>query len=129
MEQTKYSVMEQFAFESARKILRPELFNRLTETIVFRPLSQDTQIAILKQALDAKLAHIEPKFGKLVIEEKSVNAHLLRKCFSQTGGARQLTKELDRQINNAVLPWAMSQLLPVEGKFYCDAKNNQLELR
>jgi ATP-dependent Clp protease ATP-binding subunit ClpA len=129
MEQTTYSVMESFAYDQARKILRPELFNRLTETIVFRPLSQETQISILKQALDAKLAYIEPKLGKLSIEEKSVNAHLLRKCFTQAEGARGLKKELDRQINNAVLPWAMSQLLPTEGKFYSDLKNNRLELR
>ena len=51
METTQYSRMESFAFEQARKVLRPELFNRLTETIVFRPLSQKVQIDILKEML------------------------------------------------------------------------------
>ena len=128
MEQTKYSVMEQFAFESARKILRPELFNRLSEVIVFRPLSIETQIAILDQALQDKLRFLEPRLGKLSIGER-VQAHLLRKCFTQTGGARRLREELNRQLNIAVLPWAFEGKLPVEGRFYTDPKLDQLELR
>ena len=128
MEQTKYSVMEQFAFESARKMLRPELFNRLSEVIVFRPLSIETQIAILDQALQDKLRFLEPRLGKLSIGER-VQAHLLRKCFTQTGGARRLREELNRQLNIAVLPWAFEGKLPVEGRFYTDPKRDQLELR
>ena len=55
METTQYARMESFAFEQARKVLRPELFNRLTETIVFRPLSQKVQIDILKEMLGRNL--------------------------------------------------------------------------
>jgi ATP-dependent Clp protease ATP-binding subunit ClpA len=128
MEQTKYSVMERFAFESARKILRPELFNRITETIVYRPLSQETQIAILDQVLQKKLQHLEPKLGKLSIDERSVNAHLLRKCFSQSGGARRLKQELDRQLNAAVLPWVLCEQSPADGRLFYNAKTDCLEL-
>jgi ATP-dependent Clp protease ATP-binding subunit ClpA len=120
--------MEQFAFDSARKILRPELFNRLAEVIVFRPLSIETQIAILDQALQDKLRFLEPRLGKLSIGER-VQAHLLRKCFTQTGGARRLREELNRQLNIAVLPWAFEGKLPVEGRFYTDPKLDQLVLR
>jgi ATP-dependent Clp protease ATP-binding subunit ClpA len=130
MEQTKYSVMQNFAFESARKILRPELFNRLTEHVVYRPLSQETQIAILQSALEAKLVHLDLKLnlGKLSIDPR-VNAHLLRKCFTQAGGARRLKQELDRQINLAVLPWAMTGTKPTEGVFFYDAAKDRLQLR
>src|SRR5258705_1549094 len=99
METTLYSTMEGFAFDQAKKILRPELFWRINETIIFRPLSQETQITILGSVLEAKLAHLEPKLGKLSIDTKSVNAHLVRKCFTQSGGARRLRDELNRQIN------------------------------
>lgn len=56
---------------------RPELFNRLTETLVFRPLAQETQIEILKNMLARKLEHLEKMLGKgpLVVEPR-VNAHL-----------------------------------------------------
>jgi ATP-dependent Clp protease ATP-binding subunit ClpA len=137
MEQTTYSVMESFAYDQARKILRPELFNRLTETVVFRPLSQETQIGILNQMLGKKLMHVEVTLEKifgtlpspLSIDEKSVNAHLLRKGFTQTGGARRLRQELDRQFNIATMPWIFSGQVPQECRFFYDAKNDRLELR
>jgi ATP-dependent Clp protease ATP-binding subunit ClpA len=74
MEQTLYSRMEAFAFEQARKFLRPELFNRLTETIVYRPLSQETQIAILDQVLSRKLAHISARLGQIEIGPTGLTA-------------------------------------------------------
>jgi ATP-dependent Clp protease ATP-binding subunit ClpB len=130
METTQYSRMESFAFEQARKLLRPELFNRLTEAIVFRPLSQKVQIDILKKMLGRKLVHLESRLGKrpLSVDER-VNAHLLRKCFTQTEGARRLRQELDRQINLAALPWALEKRSPSEGRFYYDPKTDQLVLR
>ena len=130
METTQYSRMESFAFEQARKVLRPEIFNRLTEAIVFRPLSQKVQIDILKEMLGRKLVHLESRLGKrpLSVDER-VNAHLLRKCFTQTEGARRLRQELDRQINLAALPWALEKRSPSEGRFYYDPKTDQLVLR
>ena len=130
METTPYSRMESFAFEQARKVLRPELFNRLTETIVFRPLSQTVQIDILKGMLGKKLAHLEPRLGKrpLFVDERA-NAHLLRKCFTATEGARRLRQELDRQMNLAALPWMLQKQPPEEGRFCYDAKSDQLVLR
>jgi len=130
METTQYARMESFAFEQARKVLRPELFNRLTETIVFRPLSQKVQIDILKEMLGKKLAYLEPRLGKrpLSIDERA-NAHLLRKCFTQAEGARRLRQELDRQINLAALPWALEKRSPEEGRFYYEAKTDHLVLR
>jgi ATP-dependent Clp protease ATP-binding subunit ClpA len=140
MEQTIYSVMEQFAYEAARKHLRPEMFARLTETVVYRPLGQDVQIQILHQMSSRKLAYLSQvlaeKLGydvddvpELMIDEKSVKAHLLRHGFSTTGGARRLRQELDRQFNVAVLPWIFKQVPPKEWCFYADVKNNCLVLR
>jgi ATP-dependent Clp protease ATP-binding subunit ClpA len=130
METTQYARMQSFAFEQARKVLRPELFNRLTETIVFRPLSQKVQIDILKEMLVRKLTHLEPRVRKspLLMDEKA-NAHLLRKCFTQAEGARRLRQELDRQINLAALPWVLCRRSPAEGRFYYESKIDQLVLR
>jgi ATP-dependent Clp protease ATP-binding subunit ClpB len=138
MECTPYATMEAFAFSEARKTLRPELFARLTETIVFRPLTQATQIGILDGLIAAKLRHLQTRFEalfddrlvpQLSIEAKGVRAHLLRKGFTQTGGARYLRQELNRQFNAACRPWFMSGDIPREGRFYADPKNDRLELR
>jgi ATP-dependent Clp protease ATP-binding subunit ClpA len=132
MQHTKYSVMERFGFEQARKVLKPELFNRLTETIVYRPLSQEVQIRILQEMLMAKLAflqsRIEASSPPLSVDSK-VHAYLLRKCFSQAEGARRLRQELDRRINVAATPWVGSSEAPHEGRFYVDSKADRLVLR
>ena len=130
METTKYSRMESFAFEQARKVLRPELFNRITETIVFRPLSQEVQISILRELLSKKLNYLESRLRKrpLAVDDRA-NAQLLRKCFTQAEGARRLRQELDRQINLAALPWMLENRLPSEGRFYYEPKLDQLVLR
>ena len=130
MIETKYSVAEQFAHEQAKKTLRPELFWRLTETLVFKPLSQNVQIEILGSVLEAKLVHLdlELNLGKLSVDPR-VHSHLLRKCFSQAGGARRLRQELDRQINLAVLPWAMTGTKPKEGRFYYVPEKDRLVLQ
>lgn len=127
METTLYATCKRFAFDQAKKILRPELFWRINETVIFRPLSQETQIAILRSVLESKLVYLEPKLGKLSIDPR-VNAHLLRKCFTQEGGARRLRDELNSQINLAALPWEISGSKPSEGKFYYNAQKDQLEL-
>jgi ATP-dependent Clp protease ATP-binding subunit ClpA len=138
METTTYSRMESFAFAAAREKLRPELVNRLTERIVFRPLSQDVQINILHQLMQKKLLWLRGRLEKhlgcglpypLSIEEKSVRAHLLRRGFTTTDGARGLRNELDRQFNRATIPILLARQMPIEGKFYCDLKNDRLELR
>jgi ATP-dependent Clp protease ATP-binding subunit ClpA len=138
METTTYSRMESFAFAAARDKLRPELFNRLTERIVFRPLSQEVQINILHQLMLKKLlwlgSRLEYHFGcslpsRLSIDEKSVRAHLLRKGFTTTDGARGLRNELNRQFNRAVIPVLLGRQMPDEGKFYADVKNDCLQLR
>jgi ATP-dependent Clp protease ATP-binding subunit ClpA len=139
MEDSTYSVMEQFAFEAARRELRPELFARLTETVVYRPLSQDVQVRILDQLCDRKLEHLRETMAKhlgldleevppLSIDEKGVHAHLLRTGFSNTGGARRLRQELDRQFNRAVRPWLLDGATPKEWCFRADGKRNCLVL-
>jgi ATP-dependent Clp protease ATP-binding subunit ClpA len=137
METTLYATCERFACESARKVLRPELFNRLTEVLVYRPLSQETQISILNQMLKAKLIHVAGQlekicFGKLSVPlsvDKSASAHLLRTGFTQTGGARRLRQELDRQLNIAVMPWMFLQRLPEKCVFGYEPKKDRLMLR
>jgi len=139
MEDSTYSVMEQFAFEAARRELRPELFARLTETIVYRPLSQDVQIKILNQMCARKLEHLRQtickhlglnlgKVPSLSIDNKGVHAHLLRAGFSNTGGARRLRQELDRQFNRAVRPWLLDGRAPVDWRFTADPRRNCLVL-
>ena len=55
MENAPYSTMERVALDVASQSLRPELFARITERIVFRPLDLETQKMILAALIKKKL--------------------------------------------------------------------------
>jgi ATP-dependent Clp protease ATP-binding subunit ClpA len=112
------------------QIRKEDAFNRITETVVFRPLSQEVQINILCELLSKKLNYLESRIRKrpLAVDDRA-NAQLLRKCFTQAEGARRLRQELDRQINLAALPWVLENRPPNEGRFYYEPKLDQLVLR
>jgi ATP-dependent Clp protease ATP-binding subunit ClpA len=129
MENSKYQTLQDFALAEARKSLRPELVARLTETIVYRPLKQDTQIRILNSLIMRKLAHLERALGmRLQVDERSVQAYLLRVGFTITGGARFIRQEVDRQFNGAVLPWLLQGKEAQEGRIRYDVKDAGLVL-
>ena len=129
MENSKYQTLQDFALTEARKSLRPELVARLTETIVYRPLKQETQIQILNSLIFRKLVHLERVLQmRLRVQERSVQAHLLRVGFTTTGGARFIRQEVDRQLNRAVLPWLLQGRRAAQGTIRYDVKDAGLVL-
>src|ERR1700722_12959978 len=130
MESSPYAMMERVALEGASQALRPELFARITERIVFRPLSLEVQKEIIQSFIDAKLSVLSKFFGiELGIDFGPVTAFLLRVGYNRTQGARRLQQEVDRQFNLASLNCALSSTKPSEGKFYYNASAGCLVLK
>jgi ATP-dependent Clp protease ATP-binding subunit ClpA len=130
MESAPYAMMERVALEGASEALRPELFARITERIVFRPLSLEVQKSILQTLIDAKLKLLSGYFGTtLSVDLGPVNAFLLRVGFSKSQGARRLRQEVDRHFNLASLYHALRCTEPSEGKFYYDSCVGTLVLK
>jgi ATP-dependent Clp protease ATP-binding subunit ClpA len=130
MESAPYAMMERVALEGASQALRPELFARITERIVFRALSLEVQKEIIQSFIDAKLSVLSKFFGiELVIDFGPVTAFLLRMGYNRTQGARRLQQEVDRQFNLASLNCALSSTKPSEGKFYYNASAGCLVLK
>jgi len=129
MRKTRYSVMEQFACEQAKLKLRPELFWRINEVIVFRPLDDQAKADILIAALDRKFLFLRKQFGigRMSIDSQA-QSHLIRRCFVD-GGARRLEQQLDKEINLAFIPWANAGKKPEQHRFTYDARRNQLVLK
>ena len=118
MENAPYSTMERVALEIAAQSLRPELFARISERIVFRPLDLETQKLILSKLIRQKVEVLSIFFGRaLEIDGGPVTAFLLRVGYSRAFGARMLRQEVDRQFNSASLPWALAGRLPERGLF------------
>jgi ATP-dependent Clp protease ATP-binding subunit ClpA len=130
MESAPYAMMERVALEGASEALRPELFARITERIVFRPLSLEVQKSILQTLIDAKLKLLSGYFGTtLSVDLGPVSAFLLRVGFSKSQGARRLRQEVDRHFNLASLYHALRCTEPSEGKFYYDSCVGTLVLK
>jgi len=130
MENAPYSTLERVALETASQALRPELFARITERIVFRPLSLEVQKSIIEALVTAKLQVLEDYFRTpLSIDRGPVLAFLLRVGYNQAHGVRMLRQEVDRQFNSACLDWALTNQSPVEGKFYYDSSSGCLVMR
>jgi ATP-dependent Clp protease ATP-binding subunit ClpB len=129
MENAPYSTMERVALEVAAQSLRPELFARISERIVFRPLDLETQKLILYKLIRQKLEVLSIFFGRtLQIDGGAVTAFLLRVGYSRAFGARMLRQEVDRQFNTASLPWALAGRVPERGLFRYDPAGGCLAL-
>jgi ATP-dependent Clp protease ATP-binding subunit ClpB len=130
MENATYSTMERVALDVASQSLRPELFARITERIVFRPLDLESQKMILAALINKKLAGLSQFFGRpLTIDPGPVMAFLLRVGYNKAQGARMLRQEVDRQFNAASLDWALNNQAPKHGVFFYDPMAGSLILR
>jgi ATP-dependent Clp protease ATP-binding subunit ClpA len=130
MENAPAAMLERVAMDVARQSLRPELFARITERIVFRPLGLEAQRDIIEGLIAAKLKVLAAYFSKsLSIDRGPVTAFLLRAGYNKAQGVRMLQQEVDRQFNFACLEWALSHRIPDEGRFYYDATCGCLKLR
>jgi ATP-dependent Clp protease ATP-binding subunit ClpA len=130
MENALYATMERVALDVASQSLRPELFARIGERIVFRPLGIEVQKQILEELVAGKAASLGRYFQRpLTVDRGPVMAFLLRSAYSRAQGARLLRQEVERQFNHACLPWALSCLPPVEGRFAVDGSGGGLVLR
>ncbi len=130
MENAPFAMMERVAVDVASQSLRPELFARITERVVFRPLGLEAQKNIIETLVNAKLKVLSDYFGKqLSVDRGPVLAFLLRVGYNKSQGARRLGQEVDRQFNLASLDWALSEKIPLEGKFYYDSTGGCLCLR
>jgi ATP-dependent Clp protease ATP-binding subunit ClpA len=129
MQSSAYATMERFALGVASENLKPELFARITEKIVYRPLASEVQMKIVQSVTRKKLDHLERQLGcRLEIESGPATAQLLKAGINRNQGARGLQNEIDRVLNAAVLPFAIKGGMPQRGLFIYDKQTSTIVL-
>lgn len=91
----------QRAVEAIRKHLRPELVNRLTKVVHFKPLGMETAREILRKIisdLNTRLTHR----GVAVELDGSAEELILQEGFSKEYGARNLERVVDQMIGTRI---------------------------
>ena len=129
MQSSAYATMERFALGVASENLKPELFARITEKIVFRPLAPEVQMRIVESVTRTKLDHLGRQLGcRLEIEPGPATAQLLKAGINRNQGARGLQNEIDKKLNAAVLPFAIKGETPARGVFVYDQATSSIVL-
>jgi ATP-dependent Clp protease ATP-binding subunit ClpC len=80
-----------------REVLRPELLGRLTDTVVFRPLTTETLDRIAAVMLDELLAELPSSLRQTKVKDE-VRAWVVREGTGQGLGAREVRRALEREI-------------------------------
>ena len=95
------ATMERHVLTRAQQSLRPEMFARITEKLVFNRLTYDDQLEIAKLLLTNELKFLREK-GYTLTPTEAVLPFLVRRGFHPKLGARPMRDAVEKLIGDAV---------------------------
>jgi ATP-dependent Clp protease ATP-binding subunit ClpB len=95
------ATLERHVMSRAQQTLRPELFARIDEVLVFYPLSYEVQLEIADKFLRAELKFLKEQ-GHELEADAGVMPFLVRKGFHPKLGARPMRNAAEKLIGDAV---------------------------
>ncbi len=95
------ATLERHVLSRAQQTLRPELFARIDEVLVFHPLNYDVQLEIAEKFLQSELQFLKAQ-GYALEADDAILAFLVRKGFHPKLGARPMRNATERLIGDAV---------------------------
>jgi ATP-dependent Clp protease ATP-binding subunit ClpB len=95
------ATMERHVLTRAQQSMRPELYARITEKLVFNRLSYDHQLEIAQLLLTQELVFLKAK-GHELKPDAAVLAFLVRRGFHPKLGARPMRDAVEKLIGDAV---------------------------
>ena len=93
--------MERHVLTRAQQSLRPELYARINEKLVFNRLTYETQLEIAQMLLDAELRFLRGK-GCELVAANAVLPFLVRHGFHARLGARPMRDTVEKFVGDAV---------------------------
>lgn len=98
---SSFATMERHVLAGARQWLRPELYARITEKLVFQRLDYDTQMEIARLMLEKRLSDLAA-MGHPLTAAAEVLPFIVRKGFHPKLGARPLRDCMEKLVGDAV---------------------------
>ena len=120
------ATLERHVLSRAQQSLRPEIFARINEKLVFNRLSYEHQLEIAEKFLSREVEFLTSRGHKLELD-KSVLPFLVRKGFHPKLGARPMRDATEKLVGDAVA----SALLAngrAEGCLMADSTNDRLKI-
>lgn len=101
LQHSTFATMERHVLARAQQALRPELFARITEKLVFNRLSYDYQLEIAQLLLDGELKFLREK-GHELSADSAVLPFIVRRGFHAKLGARPMRDTVEKLVGDAV---------------------------
>lgn len=101
MRKSKYETMERLVRQDAQRELRPEIFARITVTIVFNKLDYDAQCAIARGMIDRECRTLSAR-GFALAPDAAVSDVVIQRGYHERLGARPMRDATELLIRNAL---------------------------
>jgi ATP-dependent Clp protease ATP-binding subunit ClpB len=101
LQHSSFATMERHVLAKAQRTLRPELYARITEKLVFNRLSYDVQMEIARLHIARELSFLRDKGFDLTLAP-SVVSFLMQRGFHPRLGARPLRDTVEKHLRGAV---------------------------
>jgi ATP-dependent Clp protease ATP-binding subunit ClpA len=101
VQHSTFATMERHVLARAQQTMRPELFARITEKLVFSRLTYDCQLEIAQLLLNNELRFLRDK-GCELQADKTVLPFLVQRGFHPKLGARPMRDAIEKLIGDAV---------------------------
>ena len=101
LQHSSFTTMERHVLGKAQRTLRPELYARITEKLVFNRLSYDVQMEIARVHIERELAFLRDKGFHLAASPQLV-AFIMQRGFHPRLGARPLRDAIEKHVRGAV---------------------------
>jgi ATP-dependent Clp protease ATP-binding subunit ClpB len=120
------ATLERHVLSRAQQSLRPEIFARINEKLVFNRLSYEHQLEIAEKFLSREVEFLTSRGHKLELD-KSVLPFLVRKGFHPKLGARPMRDATEKLVGDAVAG-ALLQNGSATGCLMADTANDCLKI-
>src|SRR5271156_5635089 len=100
LQHSNEATLERHVLSRAQQALRPEIFARINEKLVFNRLSYEHQLEIAEKFLSREVQFLATRGHKLELD-KSVLPFLVRKGFHPKLGARPMRDAVEKQVGDA----------------------------
>jgi ATP-dependent Clp protease ATP-binding subunit ClpA len=101
LQHSSFATMERHVLAKAQQSLRPELYARIAEKLVFNRLTYDVQMQIARLHITRELAFLRDKGFDLLIDD-GVVSFIMQHGFHPRFGARPLRDTIERESRGAV---------------------------
>ena len=118
-----FATLQRVVLSELHQVFRPELVARFDETLVFKPLSSQTQREIARIAVTDELTRLKTKGFHLSLSEEAFE-FLIRRGIHKTLGARPLLGTIEKFIGDAIC-----ESDSVEGILHPSPENDRLVIR